>query len=387
MRNVISCKSGHWGFAMIRMWRGFAALAVAIAGMQGGASQAQWGYPAGFGGFGWGGWGGGETVQGSIAHGLGAFAAGAGVYNQQTAVANAINADTVMRWNQFMFEAQIEANRRARERLARRQSATIQSLEQNAKRLRDNPESRDIARGDALNAALDEINDPRVYSRVLEGAKEKIGGDAIRDIPFQYAAAAITTSFDRISQGPPPAVLLKPEYEANRTARVKAVGQEVRNQIEEGGSPNPETVAKASTLINALEAQVDKTLARNSRERVEAEKYLKSLHGLLDMLLTPAINVLLAGVENRPEATLGDLLTFMNAFNLRFGATSTPRQRQIYEAALPQAGRAPRPDHSVARHHRTGQAGGKRGGRVLLRDDVRGSPEENPAGSLSEDAE
>jgi hypothetical protein len=319
---------------MIRTWRRFAALAVAIAGMHGGASQAQfWGYPAGFGGFGWGGWG-GETVQGSIAHGLGAFAAGAGVYNQQTAVANSINADTVMRWNQFMFEAQVEANRRARERLARRQSATVQSLEQNAKRLRDNPEPRDIARGDALNVALDEINDPRVYSRALEGAKEKVGGDAIRDIPFQYAAAAITTSFDRISQGPPPAVLLRPEYEANRVA-LKAVGQEIRSQIEDGGSPTPETVGKAFALINALEGQVDTNLTRNSRERVDAEKYLKSLHGLLDMLLTPAINVLLAGVENRPEATLGELLTFMNAFNLRFGAADTPRQRQIYEALYP----------------------------------------------------
>ena len=241
---------------MNRKWRGVAALAVAMAAVQGGASQAQWGYPAGFGGFGWGGWGGGETVQGSIAHGLGAFAAGAGVYNQQTAVANAINADTVMRWNQFMFESQLEANRRARERLARRQSATIQTLEQSAKRLRDNPEPRDIARGDALNVALDEINDPRVYSRVLEGAKVKIGGEAIRDIPFQYAAAAITTSFDQISQGPPPAVLLKPEYDANRTA-LKALGQEVRTQIEDGGSPDPETIGKAFTLINALEAQVD----------------------------------------------------------------------------------------------------------------------------------
>jgi hypothetical protein len=128
--------------------------------------------------------------------------------------------------------------------------------------------------------------------------------------------------------------LLRPEYDANRTA-LKALGQEVRSQIEDGGSPNPETIGKAFSVINALEAQVDTTLARNSRERVEAEKYLKSLHGLLDMLQTPAINVLLSGVENRPEATLGELLSFMNAFNLRFGAADTPRQRLIYDALYP----------------------------------------------------
>ena len=217
-------------------------------------------------------------------------------------------------------------------RVARR--ATIQTLAQNLARLRDNPGPRDIARGDALNVALDEINDPRVYSRVLEGAKEKIGGEAIRDIPFQYAAAAITTSFHQVSEGPPPAVLLSPEYEANRTA-LKALGQEIRDQIEDGGTPAPETIGKGLALVNALESQVGKNLPRNSRDRVEADKYLKSVHGLLSMLQTPAINVLLSGVENRPEATLGDLLTFMNAFNLRFGSASSPQQRQIYDMLYP----------------------------------------------------
>src|SRR5262249_3829406 len=67
--------------------------------VQGGGASAQYGYPVGYGAYGWGGWGGGgETVQGSIARGLGVFAAGAGQYNQQTAIANSINTDTVMRW-------------------------------------------------------------------------------------------------------------------------------------------------------------------------------------------------------------------------------------------------------------------------------------------------
>jgi hypothetical protein len=322
----------HRGFVMNWSWRAVAAMAVAISTVQGGSSHAQWGYPGGFGDHGWGGWGGGVgTVQGDIAHGLGAFAMGAGFYNRQTAEADAINADTLMRWNQFMFESQLEANRRSRERLARRQASTIQTVNQNFERLRNNPEARDIANGNALNVAMDEINDPRVYSKALEGAKVKVGGESIRDIPFQYAAAAISTSFDQISNGPPPAALLRPEYEANRTA-LKAVGQEIRGQVEDGGSPKPETLARAFTLINALEAQVDKNLPRNSRDRVAADKYLKSVHGLLSMLQTPAIDVLLSGVEKRPEATLGDLLTFMNVFNLRFGPATTPRQRMVYNS-------------------------------------------------------
>ena len=55
------------------------------------------------------------------------------------------------------------------------------------------------------------------------------------------------------------------------------------------------------------------------------------------MLNTPAIDVILAGVENRPDATLGELLNFMTAFNLRFGVASTPQQRRDLQRPLSQA--------------------------------------------------
>jgi hypothetical protein len=54
---------------------------------------------------GWGGWGGGVgTAQGSMMRGAGVAAAGAGYYNQQTAVARSINANTAMQVNQYMYE-------------------------------------------------------------------------------------------------------------------------------------------------------------------------------------------------------------------------------------------------------------------------------------------
>jgi hypothetical protein len=53
------------------------------------------------------------------------------------------------------------------------------------------------------------------------------------------------------------------------------------------------------------------------------------------MMETPAINVLLAGVEKRPDTTLGDLLTFLQAFNLRFGVAGTARQKDVYKEIYP----------------------------------------------------
>ena len=59
------------------------------------------------------------------------------------------------------------------------------------------------------------------------------------------------------------------------------------------------------------------------------------MHGLAAMLKTPSLDVILAGVENRPETTLGELLNFMTAFNLRFGVATTPQQRQVYSMLYP----------------------------------------------------
>ena len=316
-----------------------AALSAALVFGQATPSLAQYGYPVGYGSYGWGGWGGGYgggggTVQGSMARGMGVYAAGAGYYNKQTAEARSINADTVMRWNQYMYESQVTADRAERARIAKRAGDTNKARDDIENRLRDNPSPNDVARGDALNTAVEQINDPRVYTKALAGAKVKIGGEAIRDIPFQYAPGAITVSIHQLTKGAPPAALLAPEYAADRAA-LKALGRKIRAELDEGKTPDSETVNQALDLINSVEARVDNALPRNSRQRVEADKYLKALHGLIAMLQTPALDVLVSGADKRPEATLGDLLSFMASCNLRFGPASTPRQREVYEMLYP----------------------------------------------------
>ena len=98
---------------------------------------------------------------------------------------------------------------------------------------------------------------------------------------------------------------------------------------------DPETLKKVQSQIEALWAKVDATLPRNSQGRRDAEKFLKAAYGLAKMLETPAIDVLLAGVEKRPDTTLGDLLAFMHSFNLRFGPAQSPRQRTVYSELYP----------------------------------------------------
>ena len=309
------------------------ALFCALWAVQGGLAQAQWGFPGGFGGFCWGGWG-AATAEGDLARGMGAYAEGMGFYNKQSAVARSIDTDTVMRWNQFVHESQMNSNRLRQRRQADARDRNTRLTDERQKRLREYPDPSDIHRGDALNAALDDIDDPRVYAKALQGAKVKIGGENIRQIPFRYASAAITFSIHQLAKGPLPASLLTPEFQADRKA-LQALDQQITEQIADGKDPDPATVQKLLAVIYAAEEKAAKILPRNSRARNEADRYLKGLHGLVGMLETPAIDVILAGVENRPDATLGELLNFMTAFNLRFGVASTPQQREVYNALYP----------------------------------------------------
>ena len=170
---------------MRRRFRFAVAVATVLVAAHGATAWGQYGYPAGYGHYGWGGWGGGgQTPQGSMARGMGAYAAGAGYYNQQTAVARSINADTAMRYNQYMYESNLEATRRHAAKLAGDKAENLEAYNKTQDRLLNNPTPRDIIMGDALNALVEQIEDPRVYSRTLQGAKPRSAARRFATSPF-----------------------------------------------------------------------------------------------------------------------------------------------------------------------------------------------------------
>jgi hypothetical protein len=316
----------------------WAAAAAVVLMIQGGVARAQYTYPGGYGGYGWGGWGGGgATVGGDQARGMGVFAAGAGQYNQQTAVARSINAQTAMQWNEYLYQSSMEAGRimRKNDLIKRKEDLTNYTAIQT--RIRDNPNEGDIMRGDALNVALEEVTAPKVYLKALQGAKLPVPGTAIREIPFNYASEALTLSVDDITKNGPPELLQRPEFTEDGRA-LRAVGQKIRAEANEQKPIDPAQVQEAQGLIKKMMKTIKdnpKEFPKNAPKTVEADNWLKGLYGLISMLETPAIDVLLSGVEKRPDTTLGDLLSFMHAFNLRFGPAKTPQQRQIYTELFP----------------------------------------------------
>ncbi len=78
------------------MHRNLAIVTIVLIGLNSSAADAgaQWGYPSGYGGYGMSQWG-ADPASGYMA-GLGAYARGQGVYQQDKAKADAINVDTMI---------------------------------------------------------------------------------------------------------------------------------------------------------------------------------------------------------------------------------------------------------------------------------------------------
>jgi hypothetical protein len=298
------------------------------------AGEARAQYYGGYGPWGWGGWAGGSTVQGDIARGLGFFELGAGAYNEATARANAINADTIMRWNEYMFLAQQEANRREYLRMARRMRRDAAAGEAMYKRVRDNPDDPDITNGDALNAILDQLSDPRVHSSALRSIRTPIIGKVIREIPFENASEAVTLTLEKLTgeEGWPPALqgeAFAPERQAYREAIARAVKED------EEGKLSPQTLQEVDQALSRLRAKLEANRPPDPRQYAEAADFLKALTAMSRMLKKPDVARIIAELESARETTLGSLLAFMHAYNLRFGPATTAEQREIYRNLYP----------------------------------------------------
>src|SRR4051812_44585976 len=120
----------------MRHFFGRSMLLAVVFAVPGVSAYAQYTYPPGYGG--WGGWGGGgATVPGGVAAGMGTSAAGRGAYNVQTAQARAMNSQTAMQWNDYMYQINQRNGANEVARLNKRQQATNETLDATYKRLHD----------------------------------------------------------------------------------------------------------------------------------------------------------------------------------------------------------------------------------------------------------
>ena len=293
-------------------------------------ARAQYGYPSGYGGYGWGGWG--STPQSSLARGLGYFNMGRGAYNEQTAVARSINTDTVMRWNQYAYQSHVTASNSYRARLLARRTSINRARAETQEQLRDNPSNRDITDGDALNLLLGDLTNAASSStrRITTPLRHEL----IPEIPFAYASEGVTICLDHMTMNEQwPLALRVDDFKPEREGLRKAV--QVALEEDKKGDLEPATVEAVQAAVDRFRLKFEKLVPQSSPDYIPAHDTIKAMAGLTKMLYSPKVEEILAELEDYQGTTLGDLLSFMQAFNLRFAPANSFRQRQIYLKLYP----------------------------------------------------
>ena len=327
---------------MLRNVRLVLGAAAVLAALSATGAQAQYyggvgggGFGGGYGGFG--GWGGVGSSEGLAEQGYGAAAAGQGVLDEDDAIAGSINTNTVMRYNQYLYNSQVEAQRRYNAFRARRDNLDKAHYDARQARVRDNPTTDDIDNGDALNVLLDQMTDPKIlHGSGLRKANGTLSPEAIKDIPFRDETDAVTISLDDLTDNSKwPLPLRSDVFKADREAYQKAV-DEALEEDKDGGSLKPETIAKVRNSVARFYQKVQDTIPKTKQpDHNQATMYLKGLAGLSKQLEKPNFEKLLSELEKVKTTSVGNLIGFMHAYNLRFSPATTPKQRAVYHDLYP----------------------------------------------------
>lgn len=279
-------------------------------------------YPGGYGAYGMAGWGGDPAA--AYMTGLGSYARGQGVYLVDRAKARSINADTAIKWNKALREQQ---------RL-RLQDQKKQEAEDEANR-QAKLEERRLEYGATLNDLLDQIYDADPAVSRASRASAPISPGAIREIPFEWNSEAITACIDQLTgQGSAiPPILMDAKYVNERNALRAAVTPALEEDAR--GSVSLETRKRIHEAVANLRAKFMKNEADYEPGYQDAMNYLTTLAALNRMLNDPSMKRLLSELDEGKDRTVGDLITFMNAYNLRFGRVTSDRQKEIYARLVP----------------------------------------------------
>jgi hypothetical protein len=277
---------------------------VLILSMTGRDAHAQWGY----GGWGYGGWGGGgATPQSAALQGASQFAMGAGVYNLKTAQANNINAQTAMMYNNYVASV-TQQSARMHAAKVNYDFAKNQSLyDAHQKQLRDNPGRHEIENGDA-----------------------PVPASLIAAVPFQVAADRVSFMLNDLRSSVKwPDVFSEDRFTSDKTtfdelvARIRKEGQD--------GDISPKSLRAAKTFVRDLTAKLEAQPLKDPLDQADARKFLTACTSILALLENPDIGPAMVELRKVQDTTIGNLLGFMHAYNLRFGAATTVKEREAYQ--------------------------------------------------------
>jgi hypothetical protein len=269
------------------------------------------------------------SPESAALQGAGFYAMGAGMYNLNTAQANAIDAQTAMKWNDYVAQIAHESARIYAERRDQRLARNRALYDARQQQLRDNPGRVDVENGNALNVAVEDLSDPRLGRSALRAATIPVPASLIAVVPFVYASERITLMLDDLRASVKwPEVFDDPRFAGDKQAFDDLVAR-IRGEANEGDI-SPRLMREARDFVQGLRARVEAQPLKDPEHQEQALRFLTACTSLLGLLEKPNIGPALLELKKIQDTGVGNLLGFIHAYNLRFGAATTPAQRQAF---------------------------------------------------------
>jgi hypothetical protein len=276
--------------------------------------------------------GAGSTLGGDYLRGVGVAAWGMGLYNLETAQANAINTQTYITWNEYVQNAYKLMSKEYNERNRAIMAKSTEALNKRRQRMLETPEELDLMNGDTLNMIMEKLLDPRISESSYRAATVPLSVDLIRRIPFKLADRNEKFSMERLlphARGKWPVALQDPRFDLYRRQYERAVDKALEEAIE--GKARIETVDAIEKAVDDLAYRLSEVVrADDQRLQSEALKQLAMLKATVRLFKTHNVQRAIGDIDKYSGTSVNDLKNFMQKYNLRFAVAETPEERRLY---------------------------------------------------------
>ncbi len=263
---------------------------------------------------------------------MGIAAEGIGRFNLLNAEANAINTQTAMTWNDYVFAATKSQSRELAQRKAFERAKHLKEYNDIQNRYRDHPEDLDVLKGNALNSLMEQLNNPRISASSYRSAAVPLPVDLVRQIPFMLGERNVTFSMSRLSirgKAKLPQALQDPRFRRHLRAYERILNDAMELLID-GRMEIP--------AIDAVEKAVDDLVSKlnevvpPSRDLlyIEAKQKLDELKRVVQLLKTHKVQQAFVGIDAYHGTTVNDLRLLMKQYGLQFATAETPDEKRLY---------------------------------------------------------
>lgn len=273
----------------------------------------------------------GSTAEGDYLRGLGIAAQGIGFLELSNAQATSINLDSWIRLDLYIgavaaYEAKMHAARlEANAQKARENHAKIQQ------RLKENPEARDVDKGDALNVILEELNAGRYQESAQGFIKVPMPVELIRRIPFKLPEKGVKSfSIQRLTakgRSKWPVAMQDPKFDFERKAYEEALDQALEQQV--AGKVEKSSIDRLEAAVDDLQARLERVYQPTDKRYIDGRERIRQLQDTVEMLRWTKIQLALKELDQYAGQTVNDLRIFMRNHNLQFSSGSTPEEREL----------------------------------------------------------